>query len=49
MCRLIDPDLNVIKGVELSVVQHNIQCFVEWSINIDDEVNVLIEFQVSGT
>ena len=44
MCRLTDPDLEVIKAVDL-IAKHDIQCFlvkrfVEWSINTDDEVNV---------
>ena len=49
MIRLTGPDLPMIKAVELSV-KHDIQrflikSFVKWSINTDQDVNVLIEWQ----
>ena len=49
MRRLVGPDLGVTKEVELSA-KHDIQRFlvkrfVEWSINTDQEVDVLVEWQ----
>ena len=49
MRRLAGPDLEVTKAVELSA-KHDIQRFlvkrfVEWSINTDQEVDVLVEWQ----
>jgi len=49
MRRLAGPDLPVTKEVELSA-KHDIQRFlvkrfVEWSINTDQEVDVLVEWQ----
>ena len=49
MRRLADPDLPVTKDVEMSA-KHDIQRFmvkefVEWSINTDHEVDVLVEWQ----
>ena len=49
MRRLAGPDLPVTKDVELSA-KHDIQRFlvkrfVEWSINTDNEVDVLVEWQ----
>ena len=49
MYRLTGPDLDVMKAVELSA-KHDIQRFlvkrfVEWSINTDQEVDVLVGWQ----
>ena len=49
MSRLADPDLEVTKAVELTA-KHDIQRFlvkrfVEWSVNTDGEVDVLVEWQ----
>ena len=49
MRRLTGPDLEVTKAIELAA-KHDIQrflvkCFVEWSINTDGEVDVLVEWQ----
>ena len=49
MRRLAGPDLEITKEVELSA-KHDIQRFlvkrfVEWSINTDQEVDVLVEWQ----
>ena len=49
MRRLAGPDLQVTKAMELSA-NHDIQRFlvkrfVEWSVNTDQEVDVLVEWQ----
>ena len=49
MRRLTGPDLPMTKAVELSA-KHDIQrflvkSFVKWSINTDQEVDVLVEWQ----